>query len=147
MLKQRRALGMDKIPFVCGTGIAAPATIKLTEPGDTENLYAFVDTVLGDSISPASGAFVRRYTERFGFEPDPYGAAYYDGAMIVADGMRKLGPDPEKLRDYLAHLKGYVGLARVYTTDENQNMGNSVVLVKFDPDGHYTPIAKFPADQ
>jgi branched-chain amino acid transport system substrate-binding protein len=145
MLKQRRSLGMDTIPFVSGTGIAAPATMKLVDPGDTTNLYAFVDTVVGDAVSPASGAFVRRYAERFGFEPDPYGVAYYDSAMIMADGMRKLGTDPEKLRDYLAHLKGYVGLARVYTTDENQNMGNSVVLVKFDPNGHFTLVAKFPA--
>jgi hypothetical protein len=67
--------------------------------------------------------------------------------MIVADGLRKFGPDPEKLRDYLANLKGYVGLARVYTTDADQNMGNSVVLVKFDPNGHFVPVAKFPAGQ
>jgi branched-chain amino acid transport system substrate-binding protein len=145
MLKQRRSLGMDTVPFVCGTGIAAPATMKLVDPGDTANLYAFVDTVLGDAISPASGAFVRRYAARFGFEPDPYGVAYYDGAMIVADGIRKLGTDPEKLREYLARLKDYVGLARVYSTDENQNMGNSVVLIKFDANGHFAPVAKFPA--
>jgi branched-chain amino acid transport system substrate-binding protein len=145
VLKQRRSLGLDNLPLVCGTGIAAPSTMKLIEPGDTVDLYAFVDTILGDTISPASGAFVKRYTDRFGFAPDPYGAAYYDGAMIIADGLRTFGPDPEKLRAYLATLKGYHGLARIYATDADQNMGDSVVLVKFDSNGGYQAVAKFPA--
>jgi hypothetical protein len=65
--------------------------------------------------------------------------------MIIADGLRTFGPDPEKLRAYLATLKGYHGLARIYATDADQNMGDSVVLVKFDSNGGYQAVAKFPA--
>lgn len=143
VLKQRLSLGLT-MPFVCSTAMVAPATLQLVEPDETQNLYAVADTVLGDAVSPASAQFVARYTAKYGFAPDPYGAAYYDGAMIVADALRKVGPDPEKIRAYLAALKGYQGVARVYGSDANQNLGNDVVLVKFSRGGVFAPVAKFP---
>jgi branched-chain amino acid transport system substrate-binding protein len=144
ILKQRLSLGLD-LPFLCGSAMVAPSTLQLVEPAETENLFAVADTVLGEAISPASADFVKRYTAKYGFAPDPYGAAYYDGAMIVADALRKVGPDPEKVRGYLAALKDYKGLARTYSTDEAQNLANDVVLVKFSKGGVYTAVTRYPA--
>jgi branched-chain amino acid transport system substrate-binding protein len=144
ILKQRLSLGLT-MPFLCGSAMVAPSTLQLVEPAETENLFAVADTVLGESISPASADFVKRFTAKFGFAPDPFGAAYYDGAMMVAEALRQIGPDPEKLRAHFAGLKGYKGVARTYSSDENQNLGNDVALVKFSRGGVFTPIARHPA--
>ena len=130
ILKQRKSLGID-LPYIGGAAIIAPSTLDLVEPGDLEGVYGAGDTVLGESVSPASAEFVRRYNAQFGFRPDPFGAAYYDGAMMIAEGLRKVGTDPEKLRAYLAGIKDYKGVTRTFATDENNNMANGVVLVKF----------------
>jgi branched-chain amino acid transport system substrate-binding protein len=144
ILKQRISLGLE-LPFLCGSAMVAPSTLQLVEPAETENLFAVADTVLGEAISPASADFVKRYAAKYGFAPDPFGAAYYDGAMIVAEALRKVGPDPEKIRAHLAALKDYKGLARTYSADEHQNLANDVVLVKFAKGGVYTPVSRYPA--
>jgi branched-chain amino acid transport system substrate-binding protein len=77
---------------------------------------------------------------------DPFGSCYYDAAMILADAMRKVGPDREKIRDYFAHVKDYKGVTRIYTTDSRGDMAHNVSLVKFAPGtkdislvGYYPP--------
>lgn len=143
IVQQRRALGIT-VPFFCGTAMIAPATQDLLSAGDTDNLYGVGDTILGEAVSPESAAFVKRYTEKFGFAPDPFGAAYYDSAILVAKAIGEVGSDPEKLRAYLKDLKGYKGLARTYTTDEYNNMGADVVVVKFDGVGKFSAISSYP---
>src|SRR5262245_36044785 len=105
------------------------------------------DTVLGEAISPESAEFVKRYTEKFGLAPDPFGAAYYDGAIIVAEAIGEVGSDPEKIRDYPKNLKDYRELAHTYSTDEHNNMGADVVLAQFDDVGKFHVIANYPPKQ
>ena len=130
ILKQRRSLGLT-MPVVAGTGMVAPATLELLDAEDLAGVYSTADTILGEAVSPASADFVKRYTEKFKMRPDSFGTSYYDAALMLADGLRKVGTDPEKLRGYLAGLKDFKGMARNYTTDANNNMAQSVVLVAF----------------
>lgn len=146
IIQQRLSLGID-VPFFCGSAMIAPATQDLLGEGDAKNLYSVGDTILGEAISAESAAFVTRYTEKFGFAPDPFGAAYYDSAVIVAKAIGEVGNDPEKIREYLKNLKDYPGLARTYTTDEHNNMGAEVVIVKFDDVGKFHAIASYPPKQ
>lgn len=133
LLKQRKSLGID-LPLVSGTGMASPGTLDLVEADDMVNVYVAADTVLGETVSPASVEFVRRYVVTYKMRPDSFGAAYYDAAMMVADGLRKVGPDAEKLRAYLAGVKGYKGVARTYSTDPaTGNMSHSVTVAVFKP--------------
>jgi branched-chain amino acid transport system substrate-binding protein len=133
LLKQRKSLGID-LPLVSGTGMASPGTLDLVDADDVVNVHVAADTVLGESISPASAEFVRRYVVAYKMRPDSFGAAYYDAAMMVAEGLRKVGPDAEKLRAYLAGVKGYKGVARTYNTDPaTGNMSHSVTVAVFKP--------------
>lgn len=132
ILSQRKRLGID-LPYVGGSATVAPSTLALVSPGDLTGVLAVADAVLGAAISPASADFVKRYTAKFGFAPDPYGAAYYDGAFILAEGLRAVGPDRAKLRDFLTSVKGYRGVSRVFTTDADNNMAHSLTLVRFKP--------------
>jgi branched-chain amino acid transport system substrate-binding protein len=144
ILKQRKSLGID-LPYIGSSATVAPSTLALVEPGDLTGVLAVADAVLGSAVSPASEDFIVRYTKLFGFAPDPYGAAYYDGAMILADGLRKVGADRAKLREYFATLKDYQGISRVFTTDAQNNMAHSLVLVRFRPGGKdFEQVATFP---
>ncbi len=144
ILSQRKRLGID-IPYVGGSATIAPSTLTLIGADDLEGVLGVGDAVLGTAISPASADFVKRYASKFGFDPDPYGAAYYDGAMILADALRKVGPDRAKLRDHFAAVKGYNGISRSFTTDAENNMAHSLVLVRFKPGSKdYEAVATFP---
>jgi branched-chain amino acid transport system substrate-binding protein len=133
IMKQRRALGID-LPFLCGTAMFAATTLDLVEADDLKNVYAAGDVVL-ETRNDKSKDFVKRYEARWGFKPDPYGAAYYDAMYVVADAIARHGPDPVKLQEHLANLSPYEGTAQRYWNQKNgtNNLAHSVVLVKFKP--------------
>jgi branched-chain amino acid transport system substrate-binding protein len=144
ILSQRKSLGID-LPYVGGSATIAPSTLSLINADDLAGVLGVGDAVLGSSISQASAEFVKRYAAKFGFDPDPYGAAYYDGAMMLADALRKVGPDREKLRAYFATIKDYHGVSRVFTTDADNDMAHSLTLVRFKRGTkEYDAIATFP---
>ena len=133
ILKQRRALGID-LPFLCTTPMFAATTLELVDPEDLKDVYAAGDVVL-ETRSDASKDFVKRFADRWGFKPDPYGAAYYDATMMLADALGKHGADPAKLQEYFTNLPPYEGVAQRYVNrkDGTNNLAHSVVLVKFKP--------------
>lgn len=132
ILKQRKDLGLD-MPLVSSAGMASPSTLDLVDAADLKGVYVTADTIMGEALSPASADFVRRYVLAYKMRPDSFGASYYDAAMILAQGLRKVGPDAEKLRAYLASVKDYKGVARTYSTDALGNMAHSAVLAQFAP--------------
>lgn len=97
--------------------------------------------------SAASADVVARCTAKHGFAPDPFGAAYCDGATILADALRKTGPDRAKLRDALAAVDGYKKITRTFCTDGRNDMAHSLTLVRFKPGTKdFEPVATFPRE-
>ena len=145
ILKQRKSLGLT-VPVVAGSGMVAPATLELVDADDLAGVHSTADAILGEAVSAASADFVKRYTAAFKFRPDPFGAAYYDAAMMLAQGLRQVGPDAEKLRAWLAAVKDYPGVVRRYSTDPaTNNMAHSVVLVAFKPGSkEFVAVAPYP---
>jgi len=145
LLTQRRGLGID-IPLLGSTSFVVPSLVDLVTPADLDGAYVMIDAMLGAPMGSASETYVSRFLERFKTRADPFGSCYYDAAMILADALRKVGPDREKIRDYFAHVKDYKGVTRVYSTDDRGDMAHSVALVKFAPGtkdislvGYYPP--------
>ena len=130
VLTQRRALGLD-LPLVANSSFINQALLDLVTPADVEGAYSVVDAALGKARGPASVDYADRFASRFGMKADPFGSCYYDAAMMLADGLRQVGPDKRKLRDYFAAIKGYEGVTRVFTSDGRQDMAHSVGLVDF----------------
>lgn len=57
----------------------------------------------------------------------------WDAIMIVADGLKKAGTDPKKLRDAIEQTKGYVGVSGIYNItpeDHNGLKEDSMVIVE-----------------
>ena len=93
-------------PEVTGAGSAVEGAMIAVAPG---------------LASGASGeAFLTAYKKKFGTEPAYayYSGASYDDMMLIAQGIRAVGDDPTKVRDYLKDLKGYTGTIGTYSFDD-----------------------------
>ena len=129
---QRRTLGIT-IPMIGSTSFVVPSLLDLVTAADVEGVYSMIDAVLGKSRSQASADYMTKFNDRFKMRADPFGSCYYDAAMILADALRKVGPDKAKIRDYFANVKDYKGVTRDFTTDSLNDMAHSIALVDFIP--------------
>ncbi len=132
LMKQAKQLGFD-MPFVGSSGAFLPAALNLVSAEELKGVWGVVDAFLDPDKDPAVKDFVERYKKRFNRDADPYAASYYDAAMILADGLRKLGPDPAKLRDHVAGVKGYKGVGHIYSFDSVGNGVHDVAVIDFAP--------------
>jgi branched-chain amino acid transport system substrate-binding protein len=129
---QRRTLGIT-IPMIGSTSFVVPSLLDLVTPADMQGVYSMIDAVLGKTRSQASADYMTKFNDRFKMRADPFGSCYYDAAMILADALRKVGPDKAKIRDYFANVKDYKGVTRDFTTDSINDMAHSIALVDFVP--------------
>lgn len=132
VISGRRSLGID-LPMVTSGATTLPSTLALLDPKDLENLYSTTDAFLDASQGPKIGEFVERFTRRFNMRPDPFGSCYYDGALMVAEAMRKVGPDREAIRGELAKINGWTGVTQTYRADPNGNLAHATAVVQFKP--------------
>lgn len=131
LLRQIKSLGL-KQPVVASSAAFVPAAMQLMSPADLENVWGVIDTML--EANPLAKDFIADYKKKFGADADPYAAAYYDGAMIMAAAMKKVGTDPEKIREYLADMKGYQGVGANFSFDAKRNGVHEVTVVNFKKD-------------
>jgi branched-chain amino acid transport system substrate-binding protein len=130
VLSQRHTLGLD-IPFFGNPSFILSSLLALVGPAEMHNVYAMPDAYLNEKAGK-SADYMKRFAARFNMRADPFGSCYYDAAMMLADAMRKVGLDREKIRDYFAHVQDYAGVTRSFKTDALGEMSHSVALVKFD---------------
>ncbi|MFN7634756.1 MAG: ABC transporter substrate-binding protein, partial [Acetobacteraceae bacterium] len=132
VISGRRSLGIN-LPMVTSGSTTLPATLALLEPADLQNLYSTTDAFLDASQGPKVADYVERFQRRFNLRPDPFGSCYYDGAMILADIMRRVGPDRAAIRAALAQLNGFEGVTQTYRADQFGNLAHATTVVRFRP--------------
>lgn len=132
VLRQAKQLGF-KIPLVTSSAALVPAATQLLSPADLEGVWGVVDAFMDVGVGGRMKDYVERFKAKFGVDPDPYGLAYYDGAMLMADGMRKVGTDPKALREWLSSVKGWQGIGHVYSYDSKGNGVRDLAVVKAKP--------------
>ncbi|MFQ1063262.1 ABC transporter substrate-binding protein [Bordetella trematum] len=128
LLRQIKMLGI-KQPVVASSAAFVPAAMQLLSPRDLENVWGVIDTYL--PATEKGKHYAERFKQRFSMDADPYGAAYYDGAMLMAQAMNAVGTDPAKLQQYLREVKDYPGVSHVYRFDDQGNGVHDVAVVKF----------------
>lgn len=129
VLRQAKMLGL-KMPLVTSSAALVPAALQLLSAADLDGVWGVVDTFMDPSVGGRMQDFVERYKVKFGTDPDPYGLAYYDGAMLAAEGLRKVGTDPKALRDWFAAVKDWQGIGHVYSYDGKGNGVFDLAVVK-----------------
>lgn len=130
LLRQIKMLGL-KQPVVASSAAFVPAAMQLLSPQDLDRVWGVVDAYL--PATPKGQDYAQRYKSKFNLDADPYGAAYYDGAMLMAQAMNAVGTDPVALRDHLKTIKDYVGVSHTYRFDEKGDGVHDVAVVNFKP--------------
>lgn len=129
ILRQAKLLGFT-MPLVTSSAALVPAALQLLSPADLVGVWGVVDTFMDVSVGGRMADYVTRFKAKFNTDPDPYGLAYYDGALLMAEGMRKVGTDPKALKAWLAAVKDWPGIGHVYTFDAIGNGVNDLTVVK-----------------
>jgi len=103
-------------------------------------------TARGDGLKLAAGtvAAKKAYFDAFhtidpNLYPDTGCEIVWDATMIAVDALRHVGTDasPAKVRDYIAHLKGYAGVSGVYDFEAYPQRGlgtKAAVMMRWNPD-------------
>lgn len=129
VLRQAKVLGF-KMPLVTSSAALVPAALQLLSPADLEGVWGVTDAFMDASVGGRMKDYVERFKAKFGIDPDPYGLAYYDGAFLMAEGMRKVGTDAKALREWLAVVKRWQGIGHVYSYDAKGNGVRDLAVVK-----------------
>lgn len=129
VLRQAKMLGFT-MPLVTSSAALVPAALQLLSPADLNGVWGVVDAYMDPSVGGRMKDFVERYKAKFGTDADPYGLSYYDGAMLMAEGMRKVGTDAKALRAWLAAVKNWQGIGHVYSYDAKGNGVLDLAIVK-----------------
>lgn len=132
LLRQIKALGL-KTPVVASSATFLPASLQLLSPADLDNVWCVMDTFVDASVGGRMADFTTRYKAKFGQDGDAYGLAYYDGALILVEGLKKVGTDPKALRDFIASQKSWDGIGQTYSFDGKGNGVPGIVVVKAKP--------------
>lgn len=77
-------------------------------------------------------SFVRDYQAKYGKPPATFAGNAYDAVNMIAEAIRKAGPDRAKIRDAIEGLKDHVGVTAVYSYGTDDHFGakaDSVVLL------------------
>lgn len=68
--------------------------------------------------------FSNDYESRFKSEPGTFGGHAYDALMMIAEALKKVGPDKKKIRDYLENnIKNWPGTGGIYNMSANDHCG------------------------
>ncbi|GAB1409825.1 ABC transporter substrate-binding protein [Desulfovibrionales bacterium] len=87
--------------------------------------------------------FIRLYTEKgydTQFPINTHSGYAWDAIMLVVEGIKKAGTDPEALRQAMENTKNYVGISGIYnlTPEDHNGLGlDSMVMVQVK-DGKFT---------
>ncbi len=146
VLRARKAMGIT-LPVVGQQALGVSATTDLLEADELTGIYALVDAVLEQRTAYDKTDFIRRYEERYNLKPDPsFITNYYDGVIMVAEAIKQVGEDPQKVRDFIAGLQNYNALTRAYTADAKGNMTNDVVIVRYAENKTQIPMRTYSAN-
>lgn len=154
MLRSAQDLNLD-LPTATSPGNLTPSFFKqYGSKLPSELLFASVPYYAGESsMNAPTKAAVATITDALAPQkPDTIAIAAWDPAMILVDGLRKLGPDASaaKLRAYINGLHGWTGVNGPYDfkAEPQRGLGDkNIVMIRYNPkDGTFGAASKFGGD-
>lgn len=140
VIKQRKQLGID-VPFIGEFPPVMPTTLDLLTDDEANGIYGVTPSLPTASDDPDVRAWVERFRQRFGIEPDMLATSYYDAVLILADAVRRAGGDDHgKVMDAILATRDFKGIGTTYTFDDK---GDSVqVAIVTRNNGKHPEIVK-----
>jgi branched-chain amino acid transport system substrate-binding protein len=63
------------------------------------------------------------YESKYGEDASTFGGHAYDAIIVLAEAIKKAGPDKEKVRDAIENLKGLAGTGGVFNFSAQDHNG------------------------
>ncbi len=131
-VQQIRQLGLT-MPVILSNAGVLPTTLKLYQPEASNGIYGTVDSL--PSAVEANKDWSDRYRKAFNLEPDYSAAEYYDGVMMIAAAIEKVGTDSEALVAELRTIKEHGGIGNTYSYADQGDGGVAVSIVQIENGG------------
>jgi len=135
--KNMRQLGMD-IPYMPSGGASTSRFFKLIGEVPKKNLLfvlggkvQVLDSVPdSDPVKAAGLEYRKMYAAKYGAAPENLEAVAWDLTNLAVNALKSVGPDPEKVRDYLENAK-LSGLQADYvmTPSDHNGVDKNAVIV------------------
>ncbi len=119
ILKQRAELGMPNLLVFSERAASVPSVEDLAGTKNYEGLVCTTTLSPGDP-RPGVQKFIKDYEAKYKHIVSSTHINHYDSVYIVADIIKRVGPDREKIRQELAKLD-YVGVLGHYVADKEGN--------------------------
>jgi branched-chain amino acid transport system substrate-binding protein len=130
--RQARELGIPKkVPLLGGDGWRSEKLFELG--GAAVDGSYFSDHYSPDNPSPNVQKFIAEYKAVYGSVPDSLAGLGYDSAQVAIAAMRK-APDLSQaaIRDAIAQIKDFPGVAGTISLDENRNAVKPAVVLEVE---------------
>jgi branched-chain amino acid transport system substrate-binding protein len=114
--KQSKQLGLE-VQIMGVDSLYSDALIKMG--GDAVEGVMAPGFFHPNSENEKTKEFVNAYKKAYNEEPGTYAAYTFDATSIIIEAIKKNGADREKIKDYIANLKGYQGATGVHDFDKN----------------------------
>lgn len=125
--KQARKIGLN-IPLIGGDGWDSE---ELKNAGTALDGCYFSNHYAKEDARPEVQAFIKKYTAKFGGEPDGLAALGYDAARLLFDSMdASAGLDGKTLAATIAKTKNFPGVTGRITIDAERNANKDAVVLE-----------------
>jgi branched-chain amino acid transport system substrate-binding protein len=127
-VKDIRQLGITA-PIVESHGVANKAFIQLAGPAANGVVFPSGKLLVAGQLpnSDPQKALLEKYARDFEaanhYAASTFGGHAFDGLTLLADAIRHVGPDKAKIRDYLEHVRGFVGTGGVFNMSPQDHNG------------------------
>jgi branched-chain amino acid transport system substrate-binding protein len=133
IVSQAKSLGID-LPVAASATFMEPQFLEVA--GDAANGIIFNTEFHEDRPIPAVQEFVAKFHEKYpGKDIGLYHPTAYDAALMIVEAVANVGPDREKVRDYIVNLDSYEGVSGTYIFAGNREPQKENVFVQIKDGG------------
>jgi branched-chain amino acid transport system substrate-binding protein len=138
--KNVKQLAVTAPLFQCH-GLPDPIYIKLAGEASEGNIMPSTKLMVASQLPHSDpqkkviSEFIRLYQEVYHYDRqfpiNTHSGYAWDAIYIVANAMKKVGTDNEKLREAIENTKGYVGVSGIYniTAEDHNGLGTDSMVV------------------
>lgn len=146
VLKGYNQLGLDQ-PFVASHGNLAPALLASLAPIQPETFWipatkdlAWRDLASSDPQYQDNQVYHNLYLEQFKKEVGLGGGTMWDALYLLKEAIEKAGTDSDAIVSYLEGVKGWTGVAGIYSfsADDHRGLGKKDAIMMQVVDGKLT---------
>ena len=128
-----------KIPLYQSHGAASRKFLEMAGDSAEQLVFPAPKLIVANQIADSDPqkkiliAYRDAYEKKYGQAVSKFGGNAHDAIRIIISALKSVGPNPEKIRDYIENLKDYVGIVGVYNyspTDHNGLSKDYFVMVK-----------------